>query len=248
VSHSRRPAKKPSCLSLPLTHRLNTYALGACAAGVSLLALKLPSEAEVIYTPANVVIGRDGSYGIDLNNDGIVDYRIVEFGGMIGNPQSLEVDPLNGNEVACMSSPGCLDFNSAAALPAGVQIGYNPFWERGFLFGLAVAGSFDGEIYYRGFWPKTKDHYLPLRFQINGETHYGWARLTVKFVGVPPKDGTWQATLSGYAYETIPNKSIISGQTSGTDDDRQSSGASVGAKANEKKQPVSLGTLALGKE
>ena len=109
--------------------------------------------------------------------------------------------------------------------------------------------TLSGETYYTNpFGKKYNTPYLPLRFHIDGEIHYGWARLAIRFVGTPPKDGTWQATLSGYAYETIPNKSIISGQTSGTDDDRQSSGASVGAKANEKKQPASLGTLALGKE
>jgi hypothetical protein len=66
VNPSRRPAKKPFHLSQSLTRSLNAYALGACATGVSLLALAAPSEAEVLYTPANVVIGRDGSYGIAI--------------------------------------------------------------------------------------------------------------------------------------------------------------------------------------
>jgi hypothetical protein len=47
---------------------------------------------------------------------------------------------------------------------------------------------------------------------IEGKVHYGWARLST------PKD--WDrnqrwATLTGYAYETIPNKPIITGKTKG---------------------------------
>jgi hypothetical protein len=44
--------------------------------------------------------------------------------------------------------------------------------------------------------------------------------------------GTIQATLTGYAYETIPNKRIIAGQTKGND------GMTL--------RPASLGSLAAG--
>jgi hypothetical protein len=251
VNPSRPPARKPSRLALPLTQRLNTYALGACAAGVSLLALARPSEAEVVYTPAHVVIGLYDSYGIDLNHDGIVDYRIAERNKTFSFAyfQTVILDTL-GNEIACDSGLGCLDFESVAALPRGIPIGSHLSWQGlPFVANLAVAESTFGESYYTNLFGKKRNrHYLPLRFQIEGETHYGWARLTIEFVGSPPRDGNWETTLTGYAYETIPNKSIISGQNSGTDDDRQSSEVSAGAKANGKKQSASLGTLALGKE
>jgi hypothetical protein len=58
----------------------------------------------------------------------------------------------------------------------------------------------------------VKKHYLGLRFDINGETHFGWARLNVS---VQPTNVT--ATLTGYAYETITNKPIITGKTKGPD-------------------------------
>jgi hypothetical protein len=53
-------------------------------------------------------------------------------------------------------------------------------------------------------------HYLGLKFYIHGKAHYGWARLTVNY----PQD----AMLTGYAYETIPNKPIIAGKTKGPDE------------------------------
>jgi len=52
--------------------------------------------------------------------------------------------------------------------------------------------------------------YLGLKFDdLKGKTHYGWAR-----VEVPISGGYW---LTGYAYETVPNKPIITGKTKGPD-------------------------------
>jgi len=56
--------------------------------------------------------------------------------------------------------------------------------------------------------PQVRTRYLGLEFLINGEVHFGWARLTVTC-----KDLRVLATLSGYAYETVPNTPIIAGQT-----------------------------------
>lgn len=65
-----------------------------------------------------------------------------------------------------------------------------------------------------GNWTDVKDHYLGLMFKISGKTHYGWARLSVHTF----LDWNIVAMLTGYAYETIPGKSIIVGQTKGQDD------------------------------
>jgi hypothetical protein len=60
------------------------------------------------------------------------------------------------------------------------------------------------------------------------------------------------AVLTGYAYETIPNKPIITGKTKGPDDgsvEQQNDpgpGASLISPIPETPQPASLGMLALG--
>ena len=72
-------------------------------------------------------------------------------------------------------------------------------------------------LFWYGQWANggegLKNGYLGLKFLLNGKVHYGWARvsLTVK--------NNWfnTATLTGYAFETIPNKSIIIGKTQGPD-------------------------------
>jgi hypothetical protein len=64
-----------------------------------------------------------------------------------------------------------------------------------------------------GNWRNVKNRYLGLAFKIKGKTHYGWARLNAAFgdyKGV-------RALLTGYAYETIPNKPIITGRKKGPD-------------------------------
>jgi hypothetical protein len=61
--------------------------------------------------------------------------------------------------------------------------------------------------------------------------------------------GHVKGLLTGYAYETIPNKPIITGKTKGPDDganDDPGPGASVANPIPEIPQPASLGALAMG--
>jgi hypothetical protein len=58
-------------------HDLTVYTLVAGAAGVSMLALAPPADAEVVVTTVNHVVGRDGHYGIQLNHEGPVDFVIA---------------------------------------------------------------------------------------------------------------------------------------------------------------------------
>ena len=237
-----------------LHHRLTTYALVAGAAGVSLLALAPPSEAEVVYTRTNKVIGRDGTYNLDVNNDGIVDYRLAEHAnqdGNFGTVQILSVQAATANQVACPST-FCISGDSyAIALGLGSTIGSQQH-PRGWKGGLTpMAFEFlrkGGGVYYSfntfG-WVNVQDRYLGLRFKINGAYHYGWARLTVKFHGGPPDQRTWETQLTGYAYETVAGKSITAGQTKGNSDDGNGSDASM-QRNPQAFQFAALGKLALG--
>jgi len=64
--------------------RLNAYALGGSAAGVSLLALLQPAEGKIVYTPAHVVIGAPGNYKLDLNHDGKTAFTLSDQWGYGG--------------------------------------------------------------------------------------------------------------------------------------------------------------------
>jgi hypothetical protein len=93
-----------------------------------------------------------------------------------------------------------------------------------------------GTSYVHGYWANVRNRYLGLKFQIAGQTHYGWARLSVQ-----RKEFHLTAVLTGFAYETVPNKEIKAGQTGGADD---SSGSSL--PNSDASQSSSLGALALG--
>jgi len=75
--------------------------------------------------------------------------------------------------------------------------------------------STHGNERFKGNWRDASNRYLGLKFILGGETHYGWARLTVHAT-LDPAHIT--ATLTGYAYETIANKPIVAGQTKGPEE------------------------------
>jgi len=237
----RAPADLPACLH----QRLNNYALLASAAGMAAVALGGPCEAQIVYTPADEVINRSvGQYGLDLNHDGIVDFIIAEHpvGGRESR-QSLFVKPdFPQNRIKC-GYPSCLSTNIyAAALPRGAIIGNSesPYgWLPAFAL-MAGEERFGGKASYFDEWANVSNRYLGFQFQISGQTYYGWARLTVKFHPGLPEDRTWEAHLTGYAYQTGADVPIIAGQTQdGAEVEGAQEGATPGA-------PASLGKLALG--
>jgi hypothetical protein len=59
-----------------------------------------------------------------------------------------------------------------------------------------------------GPWKNAHDKYVGVTFLIDGETHYGWARIRIK---------ASKMLLTGYAYETAPNQPINTGQTADGD-------------------------------
>jgi len=252
MKRSLRPRGEASSLSGLLQSRLTGYALAAGAAGVSLLALAPACEAEIVYTRTNHVIGRDGTFKLDVNNDGMVDYMFAEHAnqnGNFGTLQILSVQAAMANQIVCPST-FCISGDSyARALSLGSTIGSKQH-PRGWMGG-EVPMAFEelakgGGVYY-GFetegWSNVKDRYLGLRFKINGEYHYGWARLTVKFKSGPPATRTWEAQLTGYAYETVAGKSIAAGQTTGSNNDDESDASTSRAP----ELPfTALGRLALG--
>jgi hypothetical protein len=68
--------RKTANLSESANHQLHMYALAARAAGVGVLALAQSTEAKIIYTQTHVVIGTNHIYSLDLNHDGIADFKI----------------------------------------------------------------------------------------------------------------------------------------------------------------------------
>jgi hypothetical protein len=203
----KRTLRNPVKISDSLQKQLNSYALAASAAGVGMLGLAQPAEGKIVYTPAHQVILRGGHFALDLNHDGITDFEIIQRSGCTtgGCSAALYVSGghSRGNYVEGLREL----FNFAYALKSQQRIdSTKPF------MGFAMYYRFQGRGC-SGSWVDVKNRYLGLRFIIKGATHFGWARLNVNCNPGSKKIGL----LTGYAYETIANKAIISGKTKGPD-------------------------------
>ncbi len=172
------------------------YAIAAGTAGISVMALVSPSEAEILYTPANKTITRDRSYNLDLNHDGSVDFVLVDHCSILGSNvshsfQILEVIAEPNNGVNCIES-FCMAANRyAAALRRGDEIG-SAITSARMVIRICSNGRHSGRercaarILRPGTIPASV--ILGCAFQINGETHFGWARLNVVFHNGAPQD------------------------------------------------------------
>jgi hypothetical protein len=234
----QRPARVPSQLSESLHKRLNAYALAASAAGVGMLALAQPAEARIVYTSTHKVVSNGSLFLLDLNNDGSPDFIISNWvfapsGGLSVCPENpaANCSAYRGPQAnAIWGKPrGHSRGGSASVLPSGFKVGPDyPHFHRGNNRMVAFACFSNSCTEFSSAWKgDVQRKYLGFKFFINGKAHYGWARLNVSFTkGV----GNLTATLTGYAYETIPNKPLITGKT----------------KVSEEKPGATLGALATG--
>jgi len=207
---------------------------------VGLLALAQPAEGKIVYTKTHHVIGQNSLYPLDLNQDGTIDFLILQWGspGTSGGSNELWLMNAFGNAVEGNRSqqepwPFAADLRNGAFIGRGRQF-------------VSTTNS-NGEVMVRagcsescwtsGQWLNVRNRYLGLRFQINGKNHYGWARMSVRL----GQDFEITATLTGYAYETVPQRGIRAGQTSG----QKNSGSAVAKPASDTLE-LTLGGLALG--
>ena len=231
-SHSR-----PSVPLFDFDHRLGMYALAASAAGVGMLALAQPAEGRIIYTKANKSIGPNTTLHLDLNHDGIADFDLRDtlststaggaFAALSGFPDRKQ-NALWGHTVPL--------HGYASALQANVQIGPKGHFlpGAGFMAAYSISGGHaPGNFSCTGPWANVTNRYLGLKFVIKGEEHFGWARLNVSCSGA-----TVNATLTGYAYESVANRPILTGRQHGNDQPDNSSPVAP--------PPGALGRLAQG--
>lgn len=193
-----RPVRLPESLH----HRLNLYAIAAAGVGACTLAVPA-AHAKIVYTKTNEQIPLCNTFDLDLNHDGVRDFAFYhcssgQAGGVELSSTSRQVNVVWGQK------------GFASALNLGFKIGPNKNHFQPKQNGMAFWGC---TVYYNqtctthGPWSNVSRRYLGLKFQINGQFHYGWARLNVKnYKGIT-------ATITGYAYETVPNKPILAGAT-----------------------------------
>ena len=153
----------------------------------------------------------NGAYNLDLDGDTNVDFQLYHYTTVTSgfynfllinrnfNSQNAILGSVVNDAFGTVRYPFALDDNALISSA-------NPNW---------ISDNFDMYINQRDYcylnsnWcdglSKTTNKYLGLKFEFNGEIHYGWARLEV---GTDPSD--W--ILKDYAYNTIAGEPIEAGQ------------------------------------
>lgn len=194
--------------------QLVAYAAAAGAAGVGMLAVAQQAQAKVIYKHANIPINVDQQTFLDLNGDGNEDFAFYNLyiNGVRrreGTFQaSVDVGPAQtGNAIVEAFKNGKL--LGAAALEAGVPVGPKRRVGSQYLLMASSGGNYTGGGGGGGPWLKAQNGYLGFKFQISGQTHYAWARIQWNGLG-------HTEYITGYAYESVANKPIVTGKWKGT--------------------------------
>ncbi|WP_055443600.1 T9SS type A sorting domain-containing protein [Lacinutrix himadriensis] len=179
-----------------LTKRLAKYgALSAAIAGIA------DANGQIVFTDVNPDFagGNGTSYALDMDNDSVFDFGIIgSTAPAIGFYGALPSNSWVGSNPS-FKYPFALD--SGAVISSAQSIWYG---------GTSNVGTLNYTSCYNGIggsnWCGVTDKFLGLRFQIAGNTHYGWAKLDVSLSGD-------SFTVKEYAYNSVPDESIIAGQT-----------------------------------
>jgi hypothetical protein len=186
IRSSQAAVRKREAASLDkgLNRRLLAY---VAAAGTGILAASQPASAGIIYTPSNATYTTgQGSLGISLENNGTINFNLAS-GSRSGYFRTLRV---NGNGISGDEVVGFKTSISpeASALTKGALIGpgqafqnANNTTSRWSDVGVQMVGETFGRQFLSGPWADVSDRYLGLKFEVNGQTYYGW--IGFSFVG-----------------------------------------------------------------
>lgn len=225
MKRSARPRKTPSRLSDSLRYQLSMYTLAATA-GATLLTESQPAQAKIIFKATHRTL-TNGMLPIHVAGTNF--FNLTDKFYIITGSWSSQFLNINATGSAAVVGAN----GSASALKAGKVIGPKDAFQatKGLMAGAFCETQISSSRVFAPFANTTR-RYLGLKFKLQGKVHYGWARFSAVTAHACNGGPAISATLTGYAYETIPGKPIIAGNTEEQDVITQ--------------HPASLGELALG--
>ena len=234
-SQQKLTSRSPIPLSSSMEGHLKKYAIAA--AGLGFLTLANAADGQVVYTPARMDVS-NGDFFLDLNCGPSIQYWLADVleTSTYGGTRELA---LNGSTYASVLE----DSKGPALLAKGASIGPGQNFVNAFQKERVMASAYHIIYYFSyngvgGNWANAQNGYLGLKFNIQGQAHYGWAEFSVKAQVDRRRVQHIDARLLGYAYEATPNVPITAGDKSGG-----SSSASSSASAA---VPGTLSAWALG--
>jgi hypothetical protein len=203
--------KTKTTISNSLKKRLKAYSMtaGAVAAGITSV------NAQIDYTDIDpdTMASNTDTVQLDLNNDGVSDFVLVASSNSVSsgalNVYRNFIAPLNNNQVVGSSS-------SSYFYPYAIQSADTIDGDRSFNGGSNFqtlgwdyfsASATSAAYTYGNIRVNGGDAYIGLQLEVNGNTHYGWARISLDLGGT--------LTLKDYAYEQTACLGIEAGATTG---------------------------------
>jgi hypothetical protein len=222
------------------TDQLIAYTKIALAAGVSTLAMAQPSQssASVVITNTSIPITNNHPLLLDINGDGQTD---ITFSMMLEEGHSvlstiMNVIPSPGNAImeGKVGGPGYASaLIRGAAISSQAQFGTSNGQS---LLMEKASCVYSDKCHVHGNWVGNHpNRFIGIRFLINGQAHYGWARVSVRF---DYDDEVIKTTLTEYGYEQDAGVGVLAGET--VDTDRKNELVEIGPA-----RPI-LGMLAAG--
>ncbi|WP_340075891.1 T9SS type A sorting domain-containing protein [Leptobacterium sp. I13] len=190
--------------SSKLTKQLSAYgAMTAALAGIT------DANGQIVYKDFfSVTGGKSDNFLIDLNTDGINDFRL-DHNGKFYSSAAMYLKPLNANNEVLGDSQA-----RAYALSAGNPISSAvTSWKYSGAPSRAIAGITEPLLTYSSFRGNFNnvDAYIGVRFDISGSIHYGWIRVIIDDDMQPDSFSTSWTVVEG-AYNTTPGAAINAGQ------------------------------------
>jgi hypothetical protein len=173
-----------------------------------------PSSSSIVYTDVNpdLVVSTNGTtYNLDLDNDGIVDYKISFTTPQASCGQWCQFcSGYRTNSFINITPEGSNKAESSALFPNTLIDGTSISWNNVSL-GLASKSwyckGYYGWVYNTsGSWFGQLNKYLPLQIIVKAKVYYGWVRLDVT-------TGGNSFTIKDYAYNSNANQSMFAAQT-----------------------------------
>ena len=186
---------------------------------VTAMMFSASANAQIVYTDVipdstmldNFPIGLNTkNYNLDLDNNANDDFILTAYYGpsiLGGTPSMVYASPLNGNALKDTLTTG----NVPIPLQLNAVIDSNLLLQQSWQTSGSHTLRESGGIGPVGLWNNLSDYYLGLRLLQSGQTHYGWVRLRVDVT-----QSYASLIVIDYAYNSIPNQTILAGQTVAT--------------------------------
>jgi hypothetical protein len=177
-------------------------------------------SAQIVYTDIKPDVTTSGTYNLDLNNDGTIDFVITHTSktvngskkckGQTAINQYINITPLDHNEVLDTAA-------NVRKMPANKTIDASASSWKNTSNQLMISSESKctlfcwWDCYYvmlptsNGEWyPHAEDGFLGLKIVNGGHSYFGWARLSIS-------DNDSGFTVKDYAFNSTADKAIIAG-------------------------------------